>query len=231
MANTRRRGTEHSATRAVLIEAAEQLMREEGYAAVTARRLASKAGLKSQLLHYYFKTMDDLFVAVIRRRGEKNLERLVKLAGTEKPLQAIWEASQEGDTANIWIEFLALANHRKAVREEVRRYAEQLRIVQTAALIRHFELHGVTSRMPAIVSTIFITGVSSLLVLESRLGVSIGHQEAKAFVDECLRSLGECKVPTVLSRTFEGKGDPLPAARRPAARNRRRVPEEKRAAP
>jgi AcrR family transcriptional regulator len=228
MANTRRRGTENSATRAVLIEAAEQLMREEGYAAVTARRLASKAGLKSQLLHYYFKTMDDLFVAVIRRRGEKNLERLVKLAATEKPLNAIWEASQADDTANVWMEFLALANHRKAVREEVRRYVEQLRIVQTAALVRHFELHGVPSRIPAIVSTIFIAGVSSLLVLESALGVSIGHQEAKEFVDECLKSLGECKAPTFLSRTFEAKADLPAAARRPAARHRKHVPEEKR---
>lgn len=228
MAKPRRRGTEHSATRAILIEAAEQLMRDEGYAAVTARRLASKAGLKSQLLHYYFKTMDDLFVAVIRRRGEKNLERLVKMAGTEKPLDAIWAASQVDDTANIWMEFLALANHRKAVREEVRRYVEQLRIVQTAALVRHFELHGVPSRAPAIVSTIFIAGVSSLLVLESALGVSIGHNEAREFVDECLRSLGECKVPTVLLRTFEGKDDPQPVARRAAARSRRHAAEEKR---
>jgi TetR/AcrR family transcriptional regulator len=221
MANTRRRGTEHSATRAILIDAAEQLMREEGYAAVSARRLASKAGLKSQLLHYYFKTMDDLFVAVIRRRGEKNLERLVKLAGSENPLQAIWHASKDGETASLWMEFLALANHRKTVREEVRRYVEQLRIVQTAALIRHFEAHGVNSRVPAIVSTIFITGVSSLLVLESTLGVSIGHQEVKEFVDECLSSLAECRVPTVLSRALEADPDSPPAMRGRAARHRR----------
>lgn len=213
MAKTRRRGTEHSATRAILIEAAEHLMREEGYAAVTARQLASKAGLKSQLLHYYFETMDDLFVAVIRRRGEKNLERLVKLAGTENPLQTIWQASQDGETASLWMEFLALANHRKAVREEVRRYIEQMRIVQMAALVRHFELHGVTSRVPAIVSTIFITGVSSLLVRESALGVSIGHQEVREFVDECLRSLTEGRIPTVLSIGAEKSSAGRPAAK------------------
>ena len=78
MAIGRRKGSEHSATRLKLIEAAESLMLEEGYAAVTARRLAVKGGLKSQLLHYYFEDMDELFAAVIRRRGEVNLEKMVR---------------------------------------------------------------------------------------------------------------------------------------------------------
>ena len=43
-------------------------MLEEGYAAVTSRRVAAKANLKPQLVHYYFRTMDDLFLAIHRRR-------------------------------------------------------------------------------------------------------------------------------------------------------------------
>ena len=71
----RRIGAEDSATRAQLLDAAEQLLLEEGYAAVTSRRVAAKAGLKPQLVHYYFRTMDDLFVEVFRRRAEANLAR------------------------------------------------------------------------------------------------------------------------------------------------------------
>ena len=56
--------------RGALLDAAEQLMLEEGYAAVTSRRVAAQAGLKPQLVHYYFRTMDDLFLAVFRRRAE-----------------------------------------------------------------------------------------------------------------------------------------------------------------
>ena len=39
----RRLGTESSKTRQALLEAAEQVMREEGYAAVTSRRVAERA--------------------------------------------------------------------------------------------------------------------------------------------------------------------------------------------
>ena len=51
-------------------------MLEEGYAAVTSRRVAAQAGLKPQLVHYYFRTMDDLFLAAYRRRADQGLERL-----------------------------------------------------------------------------------------------------------------------------------------------------------
>ena len=46
---------------------------EEGYAAVTSRRVADAAGLKPQLVHYYFRTMEDLFLEVFRRRAEEGL--------------------------------------------------------------------------------------------------------------------------------------------------------------
>ena len=80
-APTRRIGAEDSKTRAQLLDAAERLLLEEGYAAVTSRRVAAKAGLKPQLVHYYFRTMDDLFVAVFRRRADENLARFEQPAG------------------------------------------------------------------------------------------------------------------------------------------------------
>src|SRR5205823_13649069 len=59
-------GCEDLKTRAKLLDADEKLLLEEGYAAVTSRRVAAKAGLKPQLVHYYFRTMDDLFIEVFR---------------------------------------------------------------------------------------------------------------------------------------------------------------------
>ncbi|MFD1959100.1 TetR family transcriptional regulator [Novosphingobium panipatense] len=41
---TRRVGAETSATRAVIIEATNQLIRDEGYASVSTRRVAARAG-------------------------------------------------------------------------------------------------------------------------------------------------------------------------------------------
>ena len=75
MASARRIGAPDAKNRGVLLDAAEQLLLEEGYAAVTSRRVAERAGLKPQLVHYYFRTMEDLFLAVFRRRAEEGLGR------------------------------------------------------------------------------------------------------------------------------------------------------------
>jgi AcrR family transcriptional regulator len=58
-----------------LIEATAQVMLDEGYASATSRRVAAKAGVKAALVHYYFPSMDDLFVAVLREKAEGNLAR------------------------------------------------------------------------------------------------------------------------------------------------------------
>ena len=70
MGSARRIGAPDAKNRGVLIDAAEKLLLEEGYAAVTSRRVAEKAGLKPQLVHYYFRTMEELFLAVFRRMAE-----------------------------------------------------------------------------------------------------------------------------------------------------------------
>ena len=71
MTTARRIAGPQAKNRAVLLDAAERLLLTEGYAAVTSRRVAAEAGLKPQLVHYYFATMDDLYLAVFRRRAEE----------------------------------------------------------------------------------------------------------------------------------------------------------------
>src|SRR3546814_5823567 len=80
MASERRIGSEDSETRSALLDAAQKLMLEEGYPGVTSRRVAATAGLKPQPLHYYFRTMDDLYLALFRRgRSEAHTSDLQPL--------------------------------------------------------------------------------------------------------------------------------------------------------
>ena len=90
MASARRIGAPDAKNRGVLLDAAEQLMLDEGYAAVTSRRVAEKAGLKPQLVHYYFRTMDDLFLAMFRRRGDQGLSQQAAVLASPQPLWALW---------------------------------------------------------------------------------------------------------------------------------------------
>ena len=49
----------------MLVAAANRLLTDEGVGAVTARRVAQAVALSHQIVHYYFKSMDDLVIAVI----------------------------------------------------------------------------------------------------------------------------------------------------------------------
>lgn len=80
--------------RAALVDAAEQLIRDEGYPAVTARNLAEKVNLKRQIVHYYFHTMDDVFIAVIRKNAERLRARLDEVMRSDEPLRALQELNR-----------------------------------------------------------------------------------------------------------------------------------------
>src|ERR1700751_3427655 len=91
MASKRRMGPETAAARSTLMDAVEAVMREDGYAALSARSIARRAGLKYQIVFYYFATMDDLLLATYRRRTERVLERIQQALRSERPLHAFWE--------------------------------------------------------------------------------------------------------------------------------------------
>ena len=142
MTSARRIGAPDAKNRGLLLDAAEQLMLEEGYAAVTSRRLANKAGLKPQLVHYYFRTMEDLFVEVFRRRAEEALEVHARALQSPQPLWALWRFGTDPAFTRISMEFMALANHRKEMRAEIAYYAERFREDQRQAVAAALERYG-----------------------------------------------------------------------------------------
>jgi AcrR family transcriptional regulator len=190
-ATARRIGAETSKSRGVLLDAAERLMLEEGYAAVTSRRVAAKAGRKPQLVHYYFRTMDDLFLAVFRRRAEQALERQAEALASDQPLWALWDVSRDPRGTALTMEFTALANHRKAIRAEIAASAERYRGEQFAGVRSVLERYRVDTELyPPLVCTIVLTSISRMLIIEQEtLGMTSGHTETVAFVEHLLTEL------------------------------------------
>ena len=190
MASPRRIGAVDSKTRALLLDAAERLMLEAGYAAVSSRRVASKAGLKPQLVHYYFRAMDDLFLAVYRRRAEQSLGLYALALASDRPLRALWQLSTDPRGTAFTMEFAALANHRKAIRTEIAQHAERFRKMQRDAIASVLDRYGIsTETYPPIVVVLAMTGLSQVLVLEEALGITSGHDDAIALVQRYLDDL------------------------------------------
>jgi AcrR family transcriptional regulator len=184
-------GAESSATRTALMDATEQLMQAEGYGAVTVRRIAERAGLKHQLIYYYFETLDDLFLAVFRRGAEQNLHLLAEALSSDRPLRALWEFVKDPRGTIFSAEFTAMAVRHPQIRAEMSRYGERYREIQTEAIARHLEARGIAPKIPPVLVALLMTGVTSVLVREEGMGIWSGHAEAEAFMDLCLRQFEE----------------------------------------
>ncbi len=193
MTSARRIGAPDAKNRGVLLDAAEQLMLEEGYAAVTSRRVAERAELKPQLVHYYFRNMDELFLAAFRRRAEEGLEVQARMLQSPQPLWALWRFSTDPAATAITMEFIALANHRKALKAEIAFYAERFRDEQRKALTSILEGYGRDvgdpAALPPLVWSVLMTSVSRVLVIERALDMSAGHRETVEIVESYLRHL------------------------------------------
>ncbi|KAB7760338.1 MULTISPECIES: TetR/AcrR family transcriptional regulator [Mycobacteriaceae] len=190
MASERRIGGPEAKNRGALLDAAEALMLDEGYAAVTSRRVAERAGLKPQLVHYYFRTMDDLFLAAFRRRTEQGLAAQSMILLAPNPLRALWTFLIENRDTALIMEYAALANHRKELGSEIAGAAQQFLEGQAELVGSVLAQHGVDAdELPPIVAISLIVGMSQLLTMEAALGVSVGHDEILAYFDRYLRKL------------------------------------------
>jgi AcrR family transcriptional regulator len=182
MAAPRRTGTESSKTRFLLLDVTERLILDEGYAAVTSRRVAAEAGVTPPLVHYYFPTLDDLFLAVFRRRAEEQLERQARLLASDRPLHALWAFDNDPAAVAFTIEFMALANHRKSIRSEIATYAARFREAQVEAIAAAvgdgLDLGDAEPRAVAAL----LNQVARGLGMEAAVGMTAGHEEALALV-------------------------------------------------
>ena len=184
----KKRYVERPDIRATLLDAAEALIREEGYAAATARRIASKIGLKHQAVFYYFGTQDELLLALVQRSSQAHREQLEAALRSDQPLRALWDMQRDRDATKFHLELLALANHNATIRAELADAAVIVRALEAEAIERHFKAKGIEPRLPAQLVSILTNALARLLIQESTLGIEAGHDEVEALVEASLRS-------------------------------------------
>jgi TetR/AcrR family transcriptional regulator of autoinduction and epiphytic fitness len=195
-------------SRARLLDATERLMVLEGYASVTTRRVASMVGLTAALVHYYYPTTEDLLVATYKRAVERHDERVRQALESERPLHALWSFYSDPKRMALGVEFMAMANHRKVIRAEIRKHDERDRRLQAEALSAILADGEIDLKMcPPLCAAMLLSGISRSLVMDEMLGISCAHTETRAFIE---RLLGQ------LERTRKARNRPrhtLPSSR------------------
>lgn len=178
-----------AASRTLILDTAEKLMLEEGYASVSSRRVAREAGLKAPLVHYHFATTDALFMAVYRRAVERQFEKQQQALEQPASLRELWETYCRQEQTALGLEFIVLANHRKSIRDEVAALTEGMRLKRAAALEKRLAGAALPEGYSAAGLAVLMIGVARTLKMESNLGISMGHEDAGRMMEHWLAEL------------------------------------------
>jgi AcrR family transcriptional regulator len=170
-------------------------MVDEGYAAVSSRRIAQEIGLNPATVHYYYRTTDDIFIALHRRMTERQVKEFADVLAAKSPLAALWAFQSGWSKSALGVEFIALSNHRKNIREVIATFSNDARERQAAALTRAIGTLFDPEILPPIALTTILIALARTLANEERVGITRGHQEVRNAVDWALAKLLEPKRP------------------------------------
>jgi AcrR family transcriptional regulator len=177
-----------SAAEDALLDAAERLLVEVGYAGITTRRLAEEAGVNHGLVHYYFGSIENLFVRVLERYTAALTARQRAMYATNVPFIEKWRQAMRYLVADdfayekIWFELQALAWNRPELRERVAHVNDEWRTVLTEAFAEPHERYGIEMPLDALVSLVitFNEGV----ILERLSGIETGHAALLEWIEK-----------------------------------------------
>ena len=81
------------ATRDRMVEAAREILIEQGHAGASTRAVADRAGVRLSLVHYHFGGRQGLLAEVLERENEQLLERQRELFDAPGPLAEKWRTA------------------------------------------------------------------------------------------------------------------------------------------
>jgi AcrR family transcriptional regulator len=182
-------GPPGSETWNAMLRGAEYILREEGHAQLTSRRIAEHIGVKQRLVYYYFRTMDDLIVETFRLLSKRELERLGQANKSPRALREIWDTSIGSTDARLIAEFMALANRIPGLKSEVIQFIEESRSIEIEAIVTAMAKKSYKSHIPAPALALIATSVALSISREAQLGSSVGHQDFIAIIESFISSL------------------------------------------
>jgi AcrR family transcriptional regulator len=190
-------GAARDAARTALLDAAEHLLIEDGYAGITTRQLAAEASVNHGLVHYYFGSVAELLFQAMERFTARLMERQRALYGSDGCFIDKWRTAMrlidedvESGYPKIWAELHALAWNRPEYRERMARVQLEWREVFGDAIARaRDELDLEHSPFPPEAFVALVATFNSGLLLERLIGLDQGHRELLDAIDHWLNSL------------------------------------------
>jgi AcrR family transcriptional regulator len=181
--------TPRQSTEEAILDAAERLLITVGYTGITTRSLAEEAHANPGLVHYYFGSMDNLFVRVLERFTERLIARQREMYSADRPFIDKWRQAMryldfDRPYQKIWYELQALAWNRPGLRERVAWVDGQWRQVLTESLAVPHRAYRVDMPLEALVALVITFNEG--IILERLSGVETGQAELLEWIDRWL---------------------------------------------
>jgi len=171
-----------------LLDAAERLLIETGYAGLTTRKVAAEAGVNHGLVHYYFGSMEELLLQVRERFTDRLIRRQTAMYEADAPCLDKWRAAMrwlkqdvEAGSPKVWWELQAMAWNHPQMRERLVRVDGEWRELLRAHFASALEEYGVDLPLEATVA--LVIAFNKGIQIEQLSGVSSGHRELLAWID------------------------------------------------
>ena len=171
------------------LDAAERLLVETGHNGITTRRLAEEAAANHGLVHYYFGSIENLFVRVLERFTDRLIERQRRMYSSDAPFIEKWRTAMrymdaDRDYQRVWYEIQALAWSRPELRDRVAKVDAEWRAVLRDAFAEPLERYELPISLEALV-TLVVT-FNEGLILERLSGIETGHADLLEWIDTWL---------------------------------------------
>jgi TetR/AcrR family transcriptional regulator len=191
------RQTPRSTTAESFLDAAERLLVEIGHASISTRRLAAEAGANQGLVHYYFGSMDELFVQVLERFTERLVARQREMYAADVPFIEKWRTAwrfQQDDLeagySRIWMELQALSWSRPELRPRVVHVNEEWRGVLRDAFANAADEYGLDQDEVPVDALVAMTMTFAQGYAIERLeGIDEGHADLLDWIERWLEGL------------------------------------------
>jgi AcrR family transcriptional regulator len=190
MTEAAQKSSARAAAEEALLDAAERLLVDVGYAGITTRRLAEEAGVNHGLVHYYFGSNENLLVRALERFTARLIARQRELYAADLPFIEKWRTamrylvSDDVTYEKVWLELQALAWNHPELRERLARVNAEWRRVLTDAFERPRRGCGIEMPVEALVALVMAFNIG--VIVERLGGVETGHQALLDWIDQWL---------------------------------------------
>ena len=183
------RSAPRAAAEEAFLDAAERLLVEVGHTGITTRRLAEEAGANHGLVHYYFGSMENLFVRVLERFTERLIERQREMYAQDRPFIEKWREAmryleEDRPYQKIWLELTALSLNRPELRDRIAGVDRQWRAVLLEAFEGARSEHAIDMPIDALVSLVMTFNIG--IMVEELTGITAGHRELLDWIERWL---------------------------------------------